>query len=39
VDHRTEPVELFADRRYEPVGSLAGEVPVDGYGYRWFRLR
>jgi trehalose synthase len=39
VDHDAAPVELFADRRYEPVGSLAGEVPVDGYGYRWFRLR
>jgi trehalose synthase len=38
-DPGAQPVELFADRRYDPVGSLAGEVPVAGYGYRWFRLR
>jgi hypothetical protein len=38
-DSGTAPVELLADQRYDPVGSLAGEVPVEGYGYRWFRLR
>jgi maltose alpha-D-glucosyltransferase/alpha-amylase len=31
-------IELLADRRYDRVESLAGEVPVEGYGYRWFRL-
>jgi maltose alpha-D-glucosyltransferase/alpha-amylase len=34
-----EPVEVFADRRYDaPTRSLTG-VAIGGYGYRWLRLR
>jgi trehalose synthase len=33
-----ELVEQFADQPY-PRPDAAGGVPVDGYGYRWFRLR
>jgi maltose alpha-D-glucosyltransferase / alpha-amylase len=32
-------VELLADRRYDRVEALANGVPIEGYGYRWFRLR
>ena len=32
-------VELLADQRYQRLEAPAGGVPVDGYGYRWFRLR
>ena len=32
-------VELFADQAYQRLDAPAGGVPVDGYGYRWFRLR
>jgi maltose alpha-D-glucosyltransferase / alpha-amylase len=39
-DHgRATVVELFADQRYGCVASLADAVPLDGYGFRWFRLR
>ena len=31
-------VELLADQAYERLEGPAGGVPVDGYGYRWFRL-
>ena len=34
ADH---PVEVFADRRYEPVGKL-DSLRLGGYGYRWIRL-
>jgi trehalose synthase len=37
-DPRPELVELLADQAY-PRPDAAGGVPVDGYGYRWFRLR
>ncbi|HZD68179.1 MAG TPA: alpha-amylase family protein [Actinomycetes bacterium] len=36
---RGSPVELFADQRYDRVESLTDGVPLDGYGFRWFRLR
>jgi trehalose synthase len=32
-------VELLADQAYPRPDVAAGGVPVDGYGYRWFRLR
>jgi maltose alpha-D-glucosyltransferase / alpha-amylase len=38
-DGRATVVELFADQRYDRVDSLADAVPLDGYGFRWFRLR
>ncbi|HEU4397751.1 MAG TPA: alpha-amylase family protein [Actinomycetota bacterium] len=38
-DSRASLVELFADQPYERLDAPADGVPVDGYGYRWFRLR
>jgi trehalose synthase len=38
LDGDHDLAELFADQRY-PRPDAAGGVPVDGYGYRWFRLR
>jgi maltose alpha-D-glucosyltransferase/alpha-amylase len=34
-----EPLEMFADQAYEPVGSELKGVKLAGYGYRWIRLR
>jgi maltose alpha-D-glucosyltransferase/alpha-amylase len=34
-----EPVEVFANREYEPAKSDLNGVELDGYGYRWIRLR
>jgi maltose alpha-D-glucosyltransferase/alpha-amylase len=34
-----DPVEVFADRPYDPVGSDLTGIEVAGYGYRWIRLR
>jgi trehalose synthase len=34
-----ELVEQFADQPYPRPDAAGGGVPVDGYGYRWFRLR
>jgi maltose alpha-D-glucosyltransferase/alpha-amylase len=34
-----EPLEMFADQAYEPVGSGLKGVKLAGYGYRWIRLR
>ncbi len=34
-----EPVEMFADRAYEPVGRKLKGVDLAQYGYRWIRLR
>jgi trehalose synthase len=34
-----ELVELFADQPYPRPDAAGGGLPVDGYGYRWFRLR
>jgi maltose alpha-D-glucosyltransferase/alpha-amylase len=31
--------EVFSDSAYAPVGRRFGEVPVNGRGYRWIRLR
>jgi maltose alpha-D-glucosyltransferase/alpha-amylase len=33
------PTEVFADRRYAPVGPDLTGIEVAGYGYRWIRLR
>jgi maltose alpha-D-glucosyltransferase/alpha-amylase len=33
------PVEVFSDRRYDPVDDDLRAVPVAGSGYRWLRLR
>jgi maltose alpha-D-glucosyltransferase/alpha-amylase len=32
------PVEVFSDRRYDPVDDGLHAVPVAGSGYRWLRL-
>ena len=32
-------VDLFADGDYEPPGEAALEIELEGYGYRWFRVR
>jgi maltose alpha-D-glucosyltransferase/alpha-amylase len=37
-DARARPVELLADQAYEGLDAPADGVPLDGYGYRWFRL-
>jgi maltose alpha-D-glucosyltransferase/alpha-amylase len=34
-----EPLEMFADQAYEPVGPKLDGVHLSGYGYRWIRLR
>ena len=34
-----EPLEMFADQAYEPVGPKLNGVHLSGYGYRWIRLR
>ncbi|MDQ3980347.1 MAG: alpha-glucosidase C-terminal domain-containing protein, partial [Actinomycetota bacterium] len=34
-----EPVEVFANRAYEPAKSDLGNIELDAYGYRWIRLR
>ncbi|MFN2506723.1 MAG: trehalose synthase, partial [Acidimicrobiales bacterium] len=33
-----EPVEVFADQAYEPVGADLSGIRLGGYGYRWMRL-
>jgi maltose alpha-D-glucosyltransferase/alpha-amylase len=38
-DQEGEPEEAFANRDYEPVKSDLGGLELDGYGYRWIRLR
>jgi maltose alpha-D-glucosyltransferase/alpha-amylase len=37
-DARARPAELLADQAYEGLDVPADGVPLDGYGYRWFRL-
>ena len=34
-----DPVEVFADQRYEPAGPELKGLALAGYGYRWIRLR
>ena len=34
-----DPVEMFADRAYEPAGAGLEGLTLAGYGYRWIRLR
>jgi maltose alpha-D-glucosyltransferase / alpha-amylase len=34
-----DPVEVFADRRYDPAGPELKALELAGYGYRWIRLR
>ena len=31
-------VDLLGDRGYEPIGSAAARVRMEGYGYRWLRV-
>ncbi|MDQ6727859.1 MAG: alpha-amylase family protein [Actinomycetota bacterium] len=38
-DQDGDPVEVFADRAYEPVPPELTGVELAGYGYRWIRLR
>ena len=33
-----EPVEMFADRDYDPVAPTLTAIELAGYGYRWIRL-
>ncbi len=34
-----DPVEMFADRDYDPAGPQLKGIDLAGYGYRWIRLR
>jgi maltose alpha-D-glucosyltransferase/alpha-amylase len=34
-----QPYEVFADDRYEPPAKNLGQLELNGYGYRWIRLR
>ena len=34
-----DPMEVLADRDYEPVRADLAGIDVAGYGYRWIRLR
>jgi maltose alpha-D-glucosyltransferase/alpha-amylase len=34
-----DPVDVFADRDYDPVRPDLDQIEVAGYGYRWIRLR
>ena len=34
-----EPLEMFADQEYGDVGADLDGIELDGYGYRWIRLR
>jgi maltose alpha-D-glucosyltransferase/alpha-amylase len=34
-----DPVEMFADRTYDPAGAELKGLTLAGYGYRWIRLR
>lgn len=33
-----DPLEVFADADYEPADRQLRHLPLNGYGYRWFRL-
>ena len=33
------PIEMFADRAYQPAGPELKGLELSGYGYRWLRLR
>jgi maltose alpha-D-glucosyltransferase / alpha-amylase len=39
VDAGPETYEVFGDEAYEPLGRRLAEVPINGWGYRWIRLR
>ena len=32
------PIELFADRQYEPIEGSSPSIQLEGYGYRWFAI-
>jgi maltose alpha-D-glucosyltransferase/alpha-amylase len=34
-----DPIEVFADGEYSPVGRSLDRIEVAGYGYRWIRIR
>jgi maltose alpha-D-glucosyltransferase/alpha-amylase len=34
-----DPIEVFADRDYPPVGADLRDIEIGPYGYRWIRLR
>ncbi len=34
-----DPLDVFADRSYPPVGAGLEDISIAGYGYRWIRLR
>ena len=39
MDGSEELVDLFGDRHYDSLGAGISEVGLEGYGYRWFRVR
>ena len=39
VDTASRPYEVFADDRYEPPAKNLAPLELNGWGYRWIRLR
>jgi maltose alpha-D-glucosyltransferase/alpha-amylase len=39
VDLGRNPDEVFANAAYEPLTRDLSQFPLDGWGYRWLRLR
>jgi maltose alpha-D-glucosyltransferase/alpha-amylase len=39
LDASDQTYEVFADAEYEPVGRRLTGLPLNGWGYRWLRLR
>ena len=39
IGRAKQPYEVFADGRYEPPAKNLGQVKLNGWGYRWIRLR
>ena len=39
VSSGPETYEVFGDAAYEPLGRRLTALPVNGWGYRWIRLR
>jgi maltose alpha-D-glucosyltransferase/alpha-amylase len=33
------PIDVFGDRRYDPVRADLDGIAISAYGYRWIRLR
>jgi maltose alpha-D-glucosyltransferase / alpha-amylase len=39
LDRIDTPIESFADRDYGPLDPALSELRVEGFGYRWIRVR